>query len=53
MRKIINENDLKKANNAQKCKLILEIIKRTSYLYTRYKNIWRDMENIKSVFLNC
>lgn len=32
MEKIINENDLKKADDAQKCKLFLEIIKRTSHL---------------------
>lgn len=42
MKKVIIEEDIKKANNTQRCKLILEIIKRTSSIYTRYKNILRS-----------
>lgn len=44
MKKVINENDIKKANNAEKCKLILAIIKRTSSIYTRYKNTLKGCE---------
>lgn len=44
MKKVINENDVKKANNAERCQIILEIIKRTSNIYKKrrkygkYKN---------------
>ena len=42
MKKVINENDIKKANNAERCKLILAIIKRTNNVYARYKNTLRE-----------
>ena len=35
MKKIINENDIKQANNAKRCRMILEIIKRTSNIRTK------------------
>lgn len=38
MKKVINEEDIKKANNIERCQIILSIIKRTSNIYTRYKN---------------
>lgn len=44
MEKIINENDIKKAGNAERCEMILAIIKRTSNLYTRYKNTLKGCE---------
>ena len=42
MKKAINENDIKKASNAERCKLILAIIKRTSNLHTRRKNTLKE-----------
>lgn len=42
MKKVINENDFKKANYIEKCELILAIIKRTSNIYTRSKNTLKE-----------
>lgn len=44
MRKVINEEDIRKANNIERCKLILAIIKRTSIVYARYKNALKECE---------
>lgn len=44
MRKVINEEDIRKANNIERCKLILAIIKRTSSIHTRYKNTLKECE---------
>lgn len=44
MKKVIKEEDIRKANNTERCKLILAIIKRTSSIYTRYKNILKGCE---------
>lgn len=44
MKKVINEEDIRKANNIERCKLILAIIKRTSSIYTRYKNALKECE---------
>lgn len=38
MKKVINEEDIRNANDVDRCKLLIEIIKRTCILYTRYKN---------------
>lgn len=35
MKKVINENDIKKANNIERCQILLTIIKRTSNIHTR------------------
>lgn len=34
--KIINEEDIRKANNIEKCELLISIIKRTSNIHTGY-----------------
>lgn len=39
MKKIISEKEIKKANNIERCQIILAIIKRTSSICTRYKDI--------------
>lgn len=44
MKKVINEADIKNASNAERCKLILAIIKRTSSIHTRYKNALKECE---------
>ena len=36
MKKVINEEDIRKASDIEKCKLLIAIIKRTSNIYTRY-----------------
>lgn len=36
MIKVINEEDVRKATEIEKCEMILAIIKRTSSIYTRY-----------------
>lgn len=36
MIKVINEEDVKKATEVEKCEIILAIIKRTSSIHTRY-----------------
>lgn len=41
MKKVINENDIRKSNNLERCQMILAIIKRTSNIYTKYKNSLR------------
>lgn len=38
MKKVINENDIKKASNMERCQIILAIVKRTSYIHAGYKN---------------
>lgn len=42
MIKVINEEDVRKANNIERCQIILAIIKRTSNIYTRYKNTLKE-----------
>ncbi len=37
MKKIINEQDIRNANNIERCRLLKAIIKRTSSIHTRYK----------------
>lgn len=39
--KIINEEDIRKANNIEKCELLISIIKRTSNIYSRHENSLR------------
>lgn len=34
--KIINEEDIRKANNIEKCELLISIIKRTSNIHAGY-----------------
>lgn len=41
MKKVINEQDIRKANDLERCKMILAIIRRTSSIYARYKNTLR------------
>lgn len=36
MKKVINEKDIIKANNIERCQILLAIIKRTSNIHTRY-----------------
>lgn len=38
MKKVINEEDIRKSNDLERCRLLIAIIKRTSSIYTRYKN---------------
>ena len=38
MKKVINEEDIRKSNDLERCRLLISIIKRTSSIYTRYKN---------------
>lgn len=38
MKKAINEKDIRKSSNVERCKLLIKIINRTSIIYTRYKN---------------
>lgn len=42
MKRVINEEDIRKANNLERCKLLIAIIKRTSNIYTRYKNTLKE-----------
>lgn len=42
MKKVINEEDIKKLNNIDRCKILIEIIKRTNILYTRHKNTLKE-----------
>ena len=37
MKKVISEIDIRKANNIERCELLISIIKRTSNIYARYK----------------
>ncbi len=47
MKKVINEEDIRKANNLERCRLILAIIKRTSNIHTRYKNTLKEKKDEK------
>lgn len=38
MKKVVNEQDIKKASNIERCQILIAIIKRTSNIYTRYKH---------------
>lgn len=38
MKKVINEEDIRKADNAERCRILIAIIKRTSSIYARYKD---------------
>ena len=42
MKKVINEKDIIEANNMERCQILLAIIKRTSNIYTRYKNSLKE-----------
>lgn len=42
MKRIINKKDIIKANNIERCQILLAIIKRTSSIYTRYKNSLKE-----------
>lgn len=44
MKKVINEEDIRKANNLERCQIILAIIRRTSSIHTRYKNTLKECE---------
>lgn len=44
MKKVVSEEDIKKSNNIERCQLLISIIKRTSNIYTRYKNTLRRDE---------
>lgn len=41
MKRVINEEDIRKANDLERCQIILAIIKRTSSIYARYENSLR------------
>lgn len=47
MKKVINEEDIRKASNTERCKLLIAIIKRTSSIYTRYKNTLKEEKSEK------
>lgn len=49
MRKMINEKDIRKANDIEKCQIVLAIIKRTSSIYTRYKNTLKGCKNMNEI----
>ena len=38
MIKVINEIDIRKASDVERCRILIAIIKRRSGIYTRYKN---------------
>lgn len=42
MKRVIKEEDIRKANDLERCKLLIAIIKRTSNIYTRYKNTLKE-----------
>ena len=42
MTKVINENDIRKASNIERCRILIAIIKRRSGIYTRYKNSLKE-----------
>lgn len=42
MQKVINEEDIRKSSNIERCKLLIAIIKRTSSIYARYKNSLKE-----------
>lgn len=47
MKKVINEEDIRKANNVERCRLLIAIIKRTSNIYTRHKNTLKEKKDEK------
>ena len=49
MIKVINENDIRIANNIERCRLLIAIIERTSNIYTRYKNTLKECENMNEI----
>lgn len=49
MEKIINKNDIKQANNAKRCEMILAIIKRTSKIPTRDKNTLEEEKGMNTI----
>lgn len=40
MKKVINEQDIRKVNNVERCRMILAIIKRTSSLHKKREELW-------------
>lgn len=42
MKKVINEQDIRKASNIERCKFLIAIIKRTNSVYARYKNTLKE-----------
>lgn len=50
MEKIINKNDIKQANNAKRCEMILAIIKRTSKIPTRDKNTLEEEKGMNTMY---
>jgi len=48
MKKVIDKEDIRKANNIERCKLLIAIIKRTSGIYTRHKNTLKE-KNMKDI----
>ena len=49
MKKVINEEDIRKATNLERCKLILAIIKRTSNIHTRHKNALKECRKMNNI----
>ena len=47
MKKVINEEDIRKASNIERCQIILAIIKRTSSIHTRYKDTSKEKKDEK------
>ena len=42
MIKVINEKDVRRANNIERCKILIAIIKRTSNIHTRHNNSLKE-----------
>jgi len=38
MKKVINEEDIRRATNIERCKILLAIIRRTGNVHTRHKD---------------
>lgn len=49
MKKVINENDIRIANNIERCRLLIAIIERTSNIHTRYNNTLNECENMDKI----
>lgn len=49
MKKVVNRNDIKNADNIERCQIILEIIKRTSNIYTRNKNTLEECKKMNDI----
>ena len=49
MKKVINEEDIRKETNLERCKLILAIIKRTSNIHTRHKNALKECRKMNNI----